>query len=269
MSRVFVLGHLGMLGHTVTTYLRASGHDVVTSNARYSAKPQDLLLNEVRHSGCKWVINAIGAIPQKNCSPHLMYELNALFPLHLLQEMESEQNLIHASTDCVFSGKTGSYRTNSRRDCEQDYGLSKALGETVALDPRALCLRVSLIGPELNGENGLLSWFLNQSGPVEGFTNHIWNGITTLEWAKVADEVIANKTPRQAGLVQLGTTNSMSKKQLLELFSEIWQLPNQIIPTEAKNCIDRTLVPDWIRPPIRQQLLELAAWAETNKELPN
>lgn len=268
MSRVFVLGHKGMLGHTVTTHLRANGHDVVTSNSRYSTQPQNLLLNEVRHSGCKWVINAIGAIPQKNCNPRLMYEVNALCPLHLLHEMTSDQRLIHASTDCVFSGKTGNYRTESRKDCEQDYGLSKSLGEAVALDPRVICFRVSLIGPELSGGNGLLGWFLNQSGPIQGFTNHIWNGITTLEWAKVAVEVIDNKAPRQAGLVQLGTTDSLSKQQLLELFSEIWRMPTQIIPTEGQHHIDRTLVPDWIRPPIRQQLLELADWVESNQRLP-
>ena len=48
-------------------------------------------------------------------------------------------------------------------------------------DDKNLTLRTSIIGPELkeNGE-GLFSWFINQKGEVNGFTESIWGGVTTL-----------------------------------------------------------------------------------------
>lgn len=264
-NRVFVLGHRGMLGHVVAAYLRAQGCEVCTSEERYGGTPHEPLLEAVRGSGCAWIINALGAIPQKGVDVETLFRANTHFPLHLLQTLHPSQRLIHASTDCVFSGERGRYHTQDFKDAGNDYGLSKALGEAVALDPRVTCLRVSLVGPEgaRGTGSGLLGWFLKQEGPVQGYTNHFWNGITTLEWAKTAFEMMRGTVGScSSGVVQLGVAEHLSKHDLLQMFAEVWEHPIEIQPFAAPEPVDHTLVPQVVRPPLQEQLRELREWMQ-------
>ena len=255
-----------MLGHLVATYLRQAGCEVVTSAERYAGTPREPLLQAVHDSRCAWVINALGAIPQKVEDAGMLFRANTQFPLHLLQELGSDQRLIHASTDCVFSGMRGQYRTDDPKDADTEYGRSKALGEAIALDPRVVCLRTSLVGPELGAGSGLLGWFLKQKGEVDGYTNHFWNGITTLEWAKAALELIRGTASIYSGVVQLGLAESVSKFELLNLFAEVWATGTEVQATTTTTGIDRTLMPDVVRPPLREQLLELRQWMQASHD---
>lgn len=249
-----------MLGHVVARYLAEHGQEIVTSPLRYSGRSKDALLQAVRESKCRWVVNAIGLIPQKSPTESQLFLLNTILPLHLLQEMQVEQRLIHVSTDCVFAGRRGNYAAGDPKDAETVYGLSKSLGEQVSLDSRALVMRVSLIGPDLGAGAGLFGWFQKQQERVKGYTNHHWNGITTLEWAKAAGEVMAGTAPHIRGLVQLGVRERHSKCEMLRLFNEIWGRDITIEPTATEEEVDRTLQPDWLRKPLREQLLELKDW---------
>lgn len=264
MNEIFVLGHRGMLGHMVTAFLRASGFQVVTSECRYGGKAKEPLLEAVRESGCSWVINALGAIPQRIDDTDTFFRVNTRFPLHLLHVLDASQRMIHASTDCVFAGTRGGYHTEDPKDAENAYGLSKALGEAVAQDSRVHCLRVSLVGPDLGRGAGLLGWFLQEQDTVHGYTNHWWNGITTLEWAKAATEIIRGTSAIPSGVTQLGVEKKLSKFELLKLFAEVWAPSKEVRPTAAPQSIDRTLVPDVVRSPLREQLLELRAWMLSN-----
>jgi len=181
-------------------------------------------------------------------------------PLHLKSRLGDDQHLIHASTDCVFSGKSGSYRVHDERDAEDAYGLSKILGEAVADESRCAVIRTSMIGPELNGSYGLMSWFLLQDGEVEGYVNHRWNGITTLEWAKVCFEIMTTGDTQRAAIVQPGVEPAVSKYELLALISCIWEKKVRIKPVDAPEAIDRTLVPTSLRPALTEQLAELKEW---------
>lgn len=249
-----------MLGHVAAATLSEAGYHVVTSAERYGGTTEDPLLDAVRHSGCEWVINALGAIPQKIQDAQELFRANTQFPLHLLNALGEGQRLIHASTDCVFAGTRGQYRTHDHKDTADAYGLSKALGEAVAMDPRVYGLRTSLVGTDLGGGHGLLAWFLQQPGPVNGFTNHRWNGVTTLEWTKAALEIIRGTASFSPGVTQLGVAESVSKFELLTLFAEIWSPGKEVRATSAPQNIDRTLVPDVVRPPLREQLLDLRRW---------
>lgn len=260
MSRIFVLGHRGMLGHLVVAFLRQSGHEVVTSDHRYGGTGKEPLLEAVRQSGCPWVINALGAIPQKVEDAGTLFRANMQLPLHLLEYLGDGQRLIHASSDCVFAGRKGGYHTSDFKDAENAYGLSKALGEAVALDPRVHCLRVSIIGPDLGGGRGLLAWFLQQQGTVNGYTNHFWNGITTLEWAKAALDIINGTSTIPPGVTQLGVAEIVSKYDLLQLFAEVWGTGVEVRATSTPETVDRTLVPDVPSQALREQLVELREW---------
>jgi dTDP-4-dehydrorhamnose reductase len=263
--RVFVLGHRGMLGHVVARFLEEQGCEVVTSSARYAGAARDSLVETVRDSGSAWVVNALGRIKQKTEDPTELYLANSVFPLHLRTRMRPEQRLIHASSDCVFSGRRGHYSIADEHDAEDVYGLSKALGEAVANPGRCWVIRTSVIGPELGKSWGLMGWFLRQSGEVNGYTNHLWNGITTLEWAAIAWELMNGHFSAEEPLIQAGTWPALSKCEVLRLIGKAWGHAVKVRLAEAKEAVDRTLLPTLKRPGLEHQLSKLRAWYEPGK----
>jgi dTDP-4-dehydrorhamnose reductase len=258
--RVFVLGHQGMLGHVVARFLGQQGCEVVTSGLRYAGAARDSLVEAVRDSACDWVVNALGRIKQKTEDPNELYLANSLLPLHLAARMRSGQRLIHASTDCVFSGRKGNYSIADERDAEDVYGLSKIFGEAAVQPGRCWVLRTSIIGPELGTGWGLMGWFFRQSGEVNGYTNHSWNGLTTLEWAEIAWEIVNSRLNTEGPLIQAGTWPPLSKCDVLALIAKAWGISVKIRPTEAKDALNRALVPTLKRPDLEQQLHKLHAW---------
>jgi dTDP-4-dehydrorhamnose reductase len=263
--RVFVLGHRGMLGHVVARFLEQQGCEVVTSPARYGGGARDPLVEAVRDSGSAWIVNALGRIKQKTEDPAELYLANSVFPLHLSARMRSDQRLIHASSDCVFSGRRGHYSIADERDADDIYGLSKALGEAAAQPGRCWVIRTSIIGPELGNGWGLMGWFLRQSAEVNGYTNHLWNGITTLEWAAIAWELMTGQLGTEGQLIQAGTWPPMSKCEVLRLIGNAWGLAVKVRPAEAKDAVDRTLLPTLKRPDLEHQLSKMRAWYELSK----
>ena len=258
--KVFVTGHRGMLGHVAARYLSERGFDVVTSSARYDARPDDALLNDVRESGAAWVVNALGKIKQKCSAPEQLFQGNTIFPLHLRAALRPGQRLIHASTDCVFSGSVGNYPVEAAPDPSDEYGLSKWLGERVAEPGRAYVIRTSVIGPEPSTAAGLMSWFLTQQGTVNGFVNHHWNGLTTLEWSKLCAELIAGEIAPPTPLFHTGVTSVTSKYELLKGIADVWGHGVAVNPVQAHTTVDRSLALTLARPPLSQQLAELRHW---------
>jgi dTDP-4-dehydrorhamnose reductase len=259
--RVLVLGHRGMLGHVVARHLGDVGLEVLTTQRRYEGGPRDPLVEEVRASGADWVINAIGRIKQKCTDAAELVRVNGQLPVHLSVRLAPHQRLLQPSTDCVFCGRRGGYRTTDEPNPVDDYGFSKMLGEAVASE-RCVVLRVSMVGPEREGGHGLLGWFFRQAGPVNGYTNHHWNGITTLEWAKRAAAVIRGEWIPPARLVQLASPRPVTKHDLLRLAADVWGRRIEVRPLATPEPVDRTLVGDIECPPLGLQMVELRRWHE-------
>jgi dTDP-4-dehydrorhamnose reductase len=246
-----------MLGHMVARHLTESGYTVRTSGARYSGGASDELVSAACSSDARYVVNCIGRIWQKSTDRADLFLANALLPLHLAQRLRAEQHLFHASTDCVFAGSRGDYRVDERPDAADEYGVSKQLGEGIAHWPNVSVLRVSIVGPDLGGGHGLLGWFLKQpeDRPVNGFVNHFWNGITTLEWARILVERI-ERLERGEGHLPLSQpgTDRVDKYTLLCAFREAYGTRHQIRPIDAETRVDRTLAVTERRLPIADQL---------------
>jgi dTDP-4-dehydrorhamnose reductase len=273
--RIFVAGHRGMLGHVVARAFAEQGVEVATSDARYGGGPSDPLVEAARESGAEAVVNCLGLIKHKSGDPLRLSLANALFPLHLVQRLHPEQHLLHASTDCVFAGTRGGYRLDDERDATDDYGRSKILGEGVARWPNATVIRVSIVGPSDASADprgrGLLGWLLAQpaGARLPGFTNHLWNGITTLEWAQIALELLARRAAGETlpAIVQ-PASDTVDKCTLLRLFAAAFETGHEIRATEAAEAVDRTLVPTMRRAPLAAQVEELAAWYGAGSPLP-
>ena len=199
-----------------------------------------------------YVINCAGAIPQR--IPNLKdfndkldyYEINYLIPEVLL---ENNFKVIQPCTDCVFKGdpKYAPYSLNSNYDCDDLYGKSKAELYSRKIYKRNISsikvIRSSIVGID-KFHKSLYSWSLNQaksSKTIEGYTNHFWNGITTLKWAELCLDVINNFNSYPP--ISVFGTNNISKYELIKkiLITNNLSPDKYLKPIKAKNTIDKTL----------------------------
>lgn len=250
-----------MLGTVVHRYLREQGYECLTSDVRYSGRPDDPLIADVAASGADVVVNCAGITTQRQADDVRLLIVNALLPQHLAAVLSRSQMLVHPSTDCVFGGR-GPHSVGSPTDAQDPYGLSKRLGENVlhAPSPVTVVLRTSIVGPENDSARGLLAWFLGETGLVKGWTDHLWNGITTLAWAKLCVEFATGARAAAAGLHQPTTSAAVSKYELLQLLAETYDHRIPIEPVETGRPVDCRLEPTLEMPPLAAQLAELRDW---------
>jgi len=248
-KKILLLGATGMAGHVAYHYLKETNkYEIVDVVFRNKLTVDSIVLDVTDKQATEELIKTVKPDIIVNCigilikgsrqHPDNAIYINAYFP-HLLERLSSEidAKLIHISTDCVFSGKKGNYTEYDFKDADDIYGRSKALGEVE--NDRDLTIRTSIIGPELkqNGE-GLFHWFMYQEGKVNGFTDAIWGGVTTLELAKAIDKAIDNNL---TGLVHLSNGTGINKYDLLNLFKSIWIRNNIDINPFEGHAVDKSL----------------------------
>jgi len=145
--------------------------------------------------------------------------------------------LIQLSSDCIYSGRKGNYRESDLSDAEDIYGKSKYIGELHDY-PHAITLRTSGIGHELNSNNGLLSWFLSQSGLVKGYAKAIYSGLPSVELAHVINEFVLPR-PEMSGLYHV-SSKPIAKLDLLKLVADVYGKKIKIVSDDSV-VIDRSL----------------------------
>ena len=204
----------------------------------------------VESTNPKYVINCIGRIKptideDSQESVFQAEQINSNLPKQL-EALSSSRGLeiIQIGTDCVFSGKKGLYTIDDEYDANDVYGRTKADGEIDS--GKKMLLRTSIVGPEVKPGQSLLNWFLelDKESEVNGFENHMWNGITTLAFAKIVKGVILNNI-YTSKVIHLTPKDLVSKYELLSLFSTSFGRKDiDIIPTNADHVIDRSLLSD-------------------------
>jgi len=186
-----------------------------------------------------YVINCIGVIkPFMAQDPIAAIKLNALLPWQIAQWCnENDMKLMHITSDCAFSGKRGKYKEEDLHDALDAYGKSKSLGECTS---EAMVIRTSIIGEEVHKNASLIEWAKSQKGKtVSGYTTHLWNGVTTKEYALICEKIIENNL-FEKGLFHAFAKDDVSKYQMLEYFDKKFNL-NLDIKEDAPEPVDRTL----------------------------
>ena len=277
--KFLILGCNGMAGHLISLYLREQGHDVIGFARSKSALVEtitgdamdSIYIRKIISDGkYDTVINCIGLLNQfaENNKSGAVF-LNSYLPHVLAEATEgSYTQVIHMSTDCVFSGMRGQYTEDDFKDGATFYDRSKALGELE--DSKNLTLRQSIVGPDIKASGiGLLNWFMQQHGEVTGYTGAMWTGQTTLQLAKTME--IAAKE-RVHGLYNMVPDTSISKCELLGLFNKYLRTEKvKIIPVN-KMAADKSLKRtrwdfDYKIPDYETMIIELAEWMRKHKEL--
>jgi len=248
--KTLILGASGMLGHMASFYFKKKYHsDVILCSrsktnkvildktlikiSEYSKKQLSVLIDQYRP--CT-IINCV-AITSVTTNQKELNLINSELPkllVNILDNKNDGSQLVHISTNGVFSGKQGNYVESDQPDADDIYGKTKLKGEVVHFPH--LTIRTSIIGPKLMSNSGLLEWFLKQENEVKGYTEVKWNGVTTLECAKFIDWAINQK---MTGLVHL-FSKKISKYDLLNIIKKAYGKNIKINPDNNTKS-DQTL----------------------------
>jgi dTDP-4-dehydrorhamnose reductase len=263
-----------MLGRAVHKEARSSPLKVI-STARM-ADPEfiyfdclhsnlESLISEVKP---KFILNNIGFIKQKVRSESLDREtvrlVNSDFPQRLAGVAAShDARVIQIATDCVFSGSKGPYLESSVHDATDLYGITKSYGEIDS--DNVLNIRCSVVGIEQNSHYSLWSWLLNQprNAIVDGYENHLWNGVTTQVFAKLMVNLVRSEDESH-GTFHLVPDDFVSKFELLNIFAKHSRRSDlEIRSVSAPEAVDRRLATNY--PEVNTKLWRTAGFSSIPK----
>lgn len=258
MIKILVLGHNGMLGSMVYSHFSSKPdiYEVLSLESRWG---DERFESEIRKAEADFIINCIGAIPQKHKDNSEIYQnLNIDLPLFL---DSLGIKVVHPSTDCEFSGdlKVGElYTKKSLRDAQDPYGKSKAMiSEQIENNSvNTKIIRVSIIGPEKSSNVSFLNWVLSSKDSVNGYTDHYWNGITTLEWSHICEGLI-HDWDSYGTLNQFGTFPVISKYEMVKKICEVFGHNLEVFPVKTGKIVNKCMESDRQLKTIDEQLIEL------------
>ena len=266
--RILVLGKNGMLAHALINcfHENAIEFDVLSRPLFNVENFKDISFKVSQYD---YVINCVGLTNRwhDTIDEKTFIKVNSEFPKFLSEKCLSEgSRLIHISTDCVFSGEQGPYFEDSLRDGNSIYSQTKIMGEPTE---NSLVLRTSIIGPEIKNFYSLLHWVLSKEGQtINGFRNHLWNGMTTYQLSQCIIKIIKNDL-FVCGARHLFSENAISKFELIKLICEYYNLNNtKVVAINSKHSRDMRLdtnYPEFISMlnirPFSKQLQDLAVRA--------
>ncbi|MDP6087572.1 MAG: sugar nucleotide-binding protein [Nitrospinota bacterium] len=242
-SKVIVLGGSGMLGSMVTDVLSRDPDIELTATVRsetltdqcrahlssvrwvlFDAEAADLDAALRVIDGHEWVINTIGLTKpyiheESSFEVERAIRVNALLPHRLARRAEAcGARVLQPATDGVFSGAKGHYVETDPHDAFDVYGKTKSLGEVISLNVSHL--RCSVIGPEPKSYGFLVEWFRSQppDARINGYVNHLWNGVTTFHFARICLGIIRVNLPLPS-LQHVIPDDDVSKADILRLLS--------------------------------------------------
>lgn len=241
--KVLILGHRGMLGHMVKLYLEQF-YEIETIEDRWPTLDFKM---SIQMSDSDYLINCIGAIPQRTKDFDVNFELPVWLDGHF------NGRIIHPGTDCEMDN--------------DEYGVSKAKAANWLLESgiRTKIIKTSIIGYELNGSASLMEWFLsNKDGDsVKGYTNHFWNGSTTLQWAKHAAKMIEGWS-KQMDLTIIGT-ECVSKWEILNSINKKCLRNINVEAHDTGSVVDKCLDLDVKYGHVEDQIKEMKEFYEARK----
>ncbi len=254
LKKVLILGATGMLGSACLQFLKLQPDLEVIGTSRksdpslveFNADKDEIgdLLGRVKPN---WIINCTGLIKHfidENDVESITaaVRINSEFP-KLLAEHAVRLNvqIIQIATDCVYSGDFGPYDETSIHDAVDVYGKSKSSGE--ARSEKLMILRCSVIGREISSHVEFMDWILCQpkNAKLSGFSNHLWNGITTLHFAKIVLGVISADAFK-FGIHHVLPCDSVSKFEMIDMVCKSFAREDiQIERVLAETAVDRRL----------------------------
>lgn len=280
-KNILILGIEGMLGHVVGGVLSEDFNVVGTSrksvdsdspirkilprlpiHQNLDVRDETSIINIVEALRPDYVINCVGVIKQKLEPTSYVdcIEINSALP-HRLASICNEfgSQLIHFSTDCVFSCTPGIKDLLTPPDPQDLYGRSKLLGELN--HGNSLTIRTSIVGRQISGSESLFEWLLSQKGKkISGYSKALYTGVTTKTLATILKQVIAKEIALHG--VWHVASSEISKYDLLNLVNDKLNLGISIEENSDFEC-DRRLDGSEFT---RSTSIEIPSWIEMIEE---
>lgn len=279
--KIAILGVGGMLGSTVLDFFAKEKNFSIIATVRDQKEAEkfpkyqnvEFCELDVQYAdsetfrkalkGAKWIINCIGIIKpyihdDNAAEVERAVRINALFPHALAQSLPSAK-IIQIATDCVYSGTKGKYKESDPHDALDVYGKTKSIGETYFKN--MLNIRCSIVGREKSAHLSLMDWFLTQKhgASVDGYKNHLWNGVTTLHFAKICKGII-EKNINVSHLQHLLPKDKISKGEMLKIFAKHFRREDiKITVVNHSQPLDRTLATE--KPDVNKKLWKAAGYS--------
>lgn len=241
-KKILILGIDGMIGHKIAQLLEQENNlfgttrktigpkklGLKTSNLIKKDFDKNQSLGFLDNLNPDIIINCVGITTRRINNDNIsnLEFINSRLPHYLNEWTEkNDKRLIHFSTDCVYSGKSGMYTESDNPDAIDLYGKSKAIGEIN--NTKALTIRTSLIGREIYNHTELFEWlYKNKSGKVYGYENVYYSGLTTIRMSKILEKII-NYYPDLQGVFNI-SSKPITKYSLLNLINRHFKLEIQV-----------------------------------------
>jgi dTDP-4-dehydrorhamnose reductase len=268
MKKVLIFGSTGMLGSKVLEVFSKEKNFKITATFKNKLILKELKskkkinfksinfikfdAEEIEESKLKlllkkndYIVNCIGLIKpyinEKIKSSKKATLINILFPLKLASCSNKKNKIYQIATDCVFSGEKKNYLETSPHDPNDIYGKTKSLGEIS--NKNFYNLRCSIIGEEIKHNKSLLEWFrcLKENSKITGFSDHMWNGVTTNVFAELLLTII-KKNILIPNSLHLVPKNNVNKFQLLNYLRSYYKRNDvKIKKGKSSKSVNRTL----------------------------
>lgn len=255
---ILVLGAQGMLGRTVYTYLHSLYPTNTWGTVKEAIKNSDYFsFNAHSITSFKAIYKKLGKIDYLiNCIGILrgnkdikeMTFINAKFPIKLsLVAEENNSKLIHISTDAVFSPLEKTVTEDTPPTPTDIYGKTKLHGEP--LSQNTITIRTSLLGFDPLHHKGLLEWALqSQKTTLDGFSDQIWSGCTTFQFAKFCELLIKTNTFQKmretSPIFHFSPIGNVTKHAIIKTFLTLMK-NKKTVTKKTSEPISRSLITNY------------------------
>lgn len=251
-TKILILGSSGIVGRVIYKYFYLKHPETTFGTVRKFPSKNKLIFNyngsvdEVKELLSKvkdidLVINCIGKLRDKKTKE---YKINYTLPNHLERLIPVyEFQLIHISTDDVFSPLVGTVNEDSIPKPYNLYGKSKLKGETKSSN--AISIRTSFIGFDPNEKKGLIE-FIKKNKEINGYTDQTWSGCTPLQFAILCEFLSRNNNfeniRSKTNIVHFTPLGQIIKYELLLVISKKLKLKTKINPFKSNEVLKRNLI---------------------------
>ncbi len=232
METILITGATGLLGTSLVTHIKGSGHKIVTHGFSNKADFMfDLadgikthkMLEKVRPT---IIINLVGKTSVEECEEEI--DLAYLANTHSVENIaqwhrnsKPECHIIHISTDHVYDGDGIHLNTEDDIKITNTYALSKYAGELALSNLPCTVLRTNFVGRSyLETRESLTDWVYKSScagARVNVLDDVYFSPLSIIVLCEMI-ELVVEKKP--LGIYNLGSHNGMSKADFDFAFAE-------------------------------------------------
>ena len=252
--RILILGTSGFLGKTLYKYLKKNKYSVFHTGLLKKKKNLinfNNLIKIIFSSKPNLIINCSGLTNIDKCEKES--KLSKKINLEIIKNIffikknyNLSYQLIHFSTDQVYNPKKNIKNKESSFYIPINiYSAHKLLAEQICLKNSAIIFRLNLIGKSIAKKESFTDWIyknIKKNKKINGFTDSYYSPLSAETVSKIINKIIKKNQLNNTGIYNLGSSDGISKINLIKKFSSKLKIFNEkLIIKEKINNICKTI----------------------------